>query len=93
MVTKILDNYFANQFINYVIKDIRLRHFLDTEVERHKNGMIVIKAKPEHYKNYTTLLEFHRGDSLNHLISLRTIERDFVRERIKELQKNDGWKK
>lgn len=93
IVNKYLDNYYADKFIKYISREIRIRFMLDIEVVEHKNGMIEINAKPTHYNKYTDILDFHKGDSLNHLVSLREAETEYVLERIKKLNKDDSWHK
>ena len=93
LLVRCLDYYYSTKFIEYILREIHFRFRLDTEVRKHKNGRIEIFAKPQHYNAYTMLLDFHEGDSLNHLVSLRDIERDFVIKKIKDLDKNDGWRK
>jgi hypothetical protein len=90
---KYLNSYYSNKFIEYILKEINFRFMLDTEVRKHKNGMIEIFAKPYHYNIYTWLFSFHKGDSLNHLVSLRDIEKDFIFKKIEDLGKNDSWRK
>ena len=93
MIKAILDNYFKNQFINYVFHSVRLLCLLDSNVVEHKNGMVELQLKPKHYNKFTTIFRFHKGDSLNHLISLRTIEKDYIMDKIKEIEKEDLWNK
>lgn len=88
-----LDDYFKDQFISYVLYDVRIRFHLDNNIIEHKNGMVEIQLKPKHYNKFTTIFEFHKGDSLNHLISLRAVEKSYIDEKIKEINKNDLWEK
>lgn len=88
-----LDDYFKEQFINYAFHEVRIRFNLDSNIIEHKNGMVELQLKPKHYNKFTTIFEFHKGDSLNHLISLREVETDFIDKRIKEIDKNDLWRK
>ena len=93
LLNKYLDNYYTDKFIEYILKQIRLRFNLSIEVEKFKNGMVNINVKPPHFTKFTNLLSFHKGDSLNHLVSLRDIETEFVIEKINDLYKVDGWRK
>ena len=93
IVNRYLDNYYTDKFIRHITLVIRNRYFLDIEVEQYKNGMVYIKVKPTHYNKYTNILDFHKGDSLNHLVNLREIETEYVIKRINELSKDDSWSK
>ena len=93
LLNNYLDNYYTNKFIEYISRQIRFRFNLDIEVKKYKNGMVDINAKPTHFNKFTHLLEFHKGDSLNHLVSLRDIETELVIEKINDLNKTDEWKK
>ena len=93
VLDKYLDNYYTDKFIKHLLLAIRNRYFLDTSIKQYKNGMVRIMVKPAHYNKYTSILDFHKGDSLNHLVNLREIETEYVIERIEELSKNDSWSK
>ena len=93
ILDKYLDNYYTDKFIKHILLAIRSRYFLDTRVDKYKNGMVYIMVKPSHYNKHTTILQFHKGDSLNHLVNLREVETKYVIERIDELSKSDGWSK
>lgn len=93
IVNKYLDDYYTDKFIKHILLAIRNKYFLDTRVEQHKNGMVFIKVKPTHYNKYTNILQFHKGDSLKHLVNLREVETKCVIETIDELSKNDSWSK
>ena len=93
IINRYLDNYYADKFTKHIITTIRDKYFLDVIVEQFKNGMVYIMVKPNHYNKYTIILDFHKGDSLNHLVNLREVETKYVIERINELSKNDSWNK
>lgn len=88
-----LDDYFKMQFINYAFDDVRIGFNLDFNILEHKNGMVELQLKPRHYNKFTTIFRFHKGDSLNHLISLRSAEKDFIRKRIIKTIEEDLWEK
>ena len=93
LIDKILDNYFKEQFINYVLNEVRIMFKLDTNIIEHKDGEIEIQFKPRHYNVYTTVLQFHKGDSLNWLINLRSSSKNHIVEKIRELDKTSSWQK
>lgn len=89
MIKKLLDNYFNNVFKNNLKREIRIRFNLDIQFEEEKNGMCYLYLKPKKYQNYTLFLNWHKGDSLNHLINLKKIEIDYIIERLKNMTDND----
>lgn len=93
ILDKMLDEYFKKQFIKYVIDEVNIRYLLDSNIVEDKDGQVKIQFKPKHYINYTTVLDFHKGDSLNWLISLRNSASNFVLHRIEEIDKKQLWEK
>lgn len=93
ILDKYLDSYYTDKFIKRITLAIQQRHFLDVMTEQYKNGTVSIKVKPAHYNKYTTILQFHKGDSLNHLVNLREVEKEYVIKMIDELSKSDSWNK
>lgn len=93
IVNRYLDSYYTDKFIKHITIAIRNRYFLDTRVDQFKNGMVYIMVKPSHYNKYTIILQFHKGDSLNHLVNLREVEKEYVIKMIDEFSKNDSWNK
>lgn len=89
MIKKLLDNYFNNVFKNNLKREIIIRFNLDIQFEEEKNGMCYLYLKPKKYQNYTLFLNWHKGDSLNHLINLKKIEIDYIIERLKNMTDND----
>jgi phosphomannomutase len=57
--------------------------------EEEKNGMCHLYLKPKKYQNYTLFLDWHKGDSLNHLINLQKIEINYILQKIKNMTDND----
>lgn len=98
IIDNILDDYFAKNLIKEIKYNIHLRYNLDTKIEYEKNSMgkeytkIKIMAKPKHYKNYTEIYYFIKGDSLNHLTNLKCAEKDYITERIREIDKENLWR-
>ena len=90
---KCLDSYYSTKLIEYILTDINLRFMLDTEVKKCKGGIVELYAKPHHYNVYTMLFGFRKGNALNHLVDLRTIEQDFIFKNIEDLSKSDSWRK
>ena len=93
ILEKILDNYYKKQFIQYVIDEVNIRYMLDSNIVEDKDGQVKIQFKPKHYINYTTVLNFHKGDSLNWLISLRNSASKVILHRIEEIDKKQQWVK
>ena len=99
LIDNILDDYFARNLIKEIEYNIRIRNNVDTKIEYKKNPMgraytkIKIMAKPKHYKNYTEIYYFIKGDSLNHLTNLKCAEQDYITEKIKKIDKEDLWNK
>lgn len=89
MIKKLLDNYFNNVFKNNLKREIIIRFNLDIQFEEERNGMCYLYLKPKKYQNYTLFLNWHKGDSLNHLINLKKIEIDYIIERLKNMTDND----
>ena len=99
LIDNILDNYFAKNLIKEIEHNIHIRNNVDTKVEYEKNSMgkaytkIKILAKPRHYKNYTEIFYFIKGDSLNHLTNLKCAEKDYITEKIRKIDKQNLWNK
>lgn len=93
ILDKMLDEYYKKQFIKYVIDEVKIRYILDSNIVEDKDGQVKIQFKPKHYINYTTVLDFHKGDSLNWLISLRNSASNFILRRIEEIDKKQQWEK
>ena len=93
ILEKILDNYYKKQFIKYVIDEVNIRYMLDSNIVEDKDGQVKIQFKPKHYINYTTVLNFHKGDSLNWLISLRNSASNVILHSIEEIDKKQQWVK
>ena len=99
IIDNILDEYFCKNLVKDILYRIRISFNLDTKVEYKKNKMgkpytqVIIYAKPKHYNKYTKLFDWTKGDSLNHLTNLRSAERSYILEKIKEISKNDSWDK
>lgn len=90
MITKILNNYFNELFKKNLKREIVLRFNLDIKFEEEKNGMCYLYLKPKKYQNYTLFLDWHKGDSLNHLINLQKIEIDYILKKLKNMT-DDDW--
>lgn len=93
IIKRILDNYFKNQFVNYVISIVKSRYALDSNIIEYKNGYVEIQFKPKYYKNFTTILSFHKGDSLNWLINLRESASNFIMSEIERIDEKQLWSK
>ena len=103
MIKNILDNYFTNNLIKEIKRDITLSFNVDLKIEYNKNKIklfnnnayteIIILAKPRHYKNYTKIISFCKEDAFNHLNNLKRAEKSYIRDFIKKLDKEDGWVK
>lgn len=89
MITKILNNYFNELFKKNLKREIVLRFNLDIKFEEEKNGICYLYLKPKKYQNYTLFLDWHKGDSLNHLINLQKIEINYIIKRLKNMADND----
>lgn len=90
MITKILNNYFNELFKRNLKREIVLRFNLDIKFEEEKNGMCYLYLKPTKYQNYTLFLDWHKGDSLNHLINLQKIEINYILKKLKNMT-DDDW--
>jgi hypothetical protein len=99
LIDNILDDYFTKNLIKEIKYNIRIRNNVDTKIEYEKSSMgkaytkIKILAKPRHYKNYTEIFYFIKGDSLNHLTSLKCAEKDYITEKIRKIDKENLWRK
>lgn len=89
MITKILNNYFNELFKRNLKREIALIFNLDIKFGEEKNGMCHLYLKPKKYQNYTLFLDWHKGDSLNHLINLQKIEIKYILQKIKNMTDND----
>lgn len=52
--------------------------------------MCYLYLKPKKYQNYTLFLDWHKGDSLNHLINLQKIEINYILKKLKNMT-DDDW--
>lgn len=103
MIKNKLDNYFTNNLIKEIKRDINLYFNFDVKVEYKKNKVklfnnnayteVIILAKPIHYKNYTKIISFCKGDAFNHLTYLKNAEKSYIKDCIKEIDKEDKWVK
>lgn len=99
IIDNILDDYFSRKLIEYIITNIRLNFNVDIRTEYKKNKMgkqytqINILVKPRHYNTYTPIFDFIKGDSFNHLTSLKSAEKDYILKRLREIDTEDGWNK
>lgn len=99
IINNILDNYFCENLIKDILYNIRIRFNLDTKVEYEKSSMgkaytrIKILVKPRHYKTYTEIFNFVKGDSLNHLTYLKCAEKNYITEKIRKIDKENLWNK
>lgn len=103
MIKNKLDNYFTDNLIKEIKRDITLRFNVDVKIEYKKNKVklfnnnayteVIILAKPRHYKNYTKIISFCKGDAFNNLTYLKSAEKSYIRDLIKELDKEDKWVK
>lgn len=92
IIDKILDNYFKNKVIDYVLQ-VKHIYRLDSIIIEHKGGEIEIQFKPKYYKIYTTVYRFEKKDSLKELIYLISSSRSYIYKRIQELDKENLWAK
>ena len=100
MIKNKLDNYFTNNLIKEIKRDITLRFNVDVKIEYKKNKVklfnnnayteVIILAKP---KNYTKIISFCKGDAFNHLTYLKSAEKSYIQDLIKKLDKEDKWVK
>ena len=101
IIDNILDNYYTKQLIKEILHEIKIRFNLDTKIEYIKskkpNGKqytrVNIYAKPRHYKTYTHIFDFLKGDSFNHLTNLKCVEKSYITEEIKRIDKDNLWNK
>ena len=101
IIDNILDNYYTKQLIKEILHEIKIRFNLDTKIEYIKSKKpkgkqytrVNIYAKPRHYKTYTHILDFLKGDSFNHLTNLKCAEKSYITEKIKRIDKDNLWNK
>ena len=103
MIKNKLDNYFTDNLIKEIKRDITSRFNVDVKIEYKKNKVklfnnnsyteVIILAKPINYENYTEITSFCKGDAFNHLTYLRSAERNYIRAFIRKLNKKDMWVK
>lgn len=101
VIDNILDNYYTKQLIKEILHEIKIRFNLDTKIEYKKSKkpkgkqytQVHIYAKPRHYKTYTHILVFLKGDSFNHLTYLKCAEKSYITEKIKRIDKDNLWNK
>lgn len=101
VIDNILDNYYTKQLIKEILHEIKIRFNLDTKVEYEKNKklkenqyiQVHIYVKPRHYKTYTHILDFFKGNSFNHLTYLKCAEKSYIIEKIKRIDKDNLWNK
>lgn len=101
IIDNILDNYYTKQLIKEILYEIKIRFILDTKIEYEQNKIVKgkkytrvhIYAKPRHYKTYTHIFDFLKGDSFNHLTYLKCAEKSYITEKIKRIDKDNLWNK
>lgn len=101
IIDNILDNYYTKQLIKEILHEIKIRFNLDTKIEYIKSKKpkgkqytrVNIYAKPRHYKTYTHIFDFLKGDSFNHLTNLKCVEKSYITEEIKRIDKDNLWNK
>lgn len=98
IIDNILNDYFSKILIREIFYNIRIRNDVDTNIEIEQNKeksltRIKIMVKPKHYKYYTQIYDFCKGDSFNQLTSLKCATEDFITKKIKQLDKENGWNK
>lgn len=101
IIDNILDNYYTKQLIKDILHEIKIRFNLDTKIEYIKSKKpkgkqytrVNIYAKPRHYKTYTHIFDFLKGDSFNHLTNLKCAEKSYITEKIKRIDKDNLWNK
>lgn len=103
MLKNILDNYFTDNLIKEIKREIKMKYLLDLKVEYEKNKMklfnnnpytrVIISAKPKYYKNYTRIFSFVKGDAFNNLTYLRCSNMSFILEELRDIDQNDYWVK
>jgi len=91
ILEKILDNYYKKKVIAYVKSEVQRKYFLDCKVVEYKDGQVDIQFKPKHYMYYTSILKFHKGDSLNWLIELRNPASNFILKLIDKIDEDNLW--
>ncbi len=101
VIDNILDNYYTKKLIKDILYEMKIIFDLDTKIEYEKSKKpkgkqytrVHIYAKPRHYKTYTHILDFSKGDSFNHLTNLKWAEKSYITEKIKRIDKDNLWNK
>ena len=91
LITKILDNYYTQKFINSLEADILCNYVVLFKAESN-HGDIDIYLKPSRSENYTFICSFKKSDSLECLMRERKKFLNFIGKVINDNYENGTWR-